>query len=340
MDALTLLPLLLFVPVFGLWRKPKKVTNAPNAGSIVIACRNEQDNLPRLFESIDQLDTNGPDREVIFVDDASTDTTAPLLRKYCERRGDARIITLQRAGSTGGKKRALTAGINATRFPVILCTDADCTLPPNWLRAHLALYDDDTGMVVGPVLEAGNRDDQLGRIISSSLITGMAGAGFPYSASGGNLSFRRSLFHKAGGFRDVEHLPAGADKWLVRLVRKTGFSIKALPDCVVRTHSDPGQAQHRLLRRYGKSRMSSPGVQVLSLLSAFALGLLPLSIFSRKYRHLPLVYGLSAMMFLKLSSRRFREPVSVPLYLLVPLYPYKMLFYSVLSMIRTWRWKE
>lgn len=74
-------------------------------------------------------------REVIVVDDGSTDGTAAMARQ-----AGARVISL---GSNGGKTRALCAGVEAAGEEVLLFLDADL----------LGLKPEHVHRLAGPVLE-------------------------------------------------------------------------------------------------------------------------------------------------------------------------------------------
>ena len=93
--------------------------------SILIACRNEINNLPNLLESIENQ-TFKPD-EVIFVDDNSTDETYNFLINYSKKYNYIKVIK----NSGKGKKSALIEAAKIATSKYLLFTDADCYLNNN-----------------------------------------------------------------------------------------------------------------------------------------------------------------------------------------------------------------
>ena len=93
--------------------------------SILIACRNEINNIPSLLESIENQ-TFKPD-EVIFVDDNSTDETYNFLLNYSQKYNYIKVIK----NNGKGKKSALIQAAKIAKSEYLIFTDADCILNEN-----------------------------------------------------------------------------------------------------------------------------------------------------------------------------------------------------------------
>ena len=91
--------------------------------SIVIPVHNGSATLTATLESVARLE--GADREVIVVDDASTDGTAELARGH-----GARVIVLE---ENAGPATARTRGAEAATGEVVLFTDDDVWVPTEML---------------------------------------------------------------------------------------------------------------------------------------------------------------------------------------------------------------
>ena len=80
-------------------------TNPSIFVSVVVACRNEQENLPRLLKSLSAQ--NYPDElfEVIIVNDNSTDKTFETASDFCDIKN---IVVINNKGT--GKKQAIRTG--------------------------------------------------------------------------------------------------------------------------------------------------------------------------------------------------------------------------------------
>jgi glycosyltransferase involved in cell wall biosynthesis len=92
--------------------------------SVVIPCFNE---LGTVTELIDRVMAVPVDKEVIVVDDCSTDGTRELLAKRVEERGD---ITLRLRDRNGGKGAAVQDGLKCATGDVVIIQDADLEYDP------------------------------------------------------------------------------------------------------------------------------------------------------------------------------------------------------------------
>ena len=111
-------PLLLAGWVRLVRRRPRKATTggAWPAISIVLAARNEGRRLPGRIRNLLEVAYPGP-REIIIVSDGSTDDTAEAVRAF------GRAVRLIEVPS-GGKPRALNAGVAAASGEILVFADA------------------------------------------------------------------------------------------------------------------------------------------------------------------------------------------------------------------------
>ena len=100
--------------------------------SIVIPCYNELATLEQVIDAV--LASPVPHKEVIVVDDASTDGTTELIRNKIEARVD-RVITHDR---NRGKGAALRSGFAVATGDVVLIQDADLEYDPRDYEKLLA----------------------------------------------------------------------------------------------------------------------------------------------------------------------------------------------------------
>lgn len=217
---------------------------------VIVPARNEAGGIEACLLSILQSGYPADLYTLTVVDDHSTDDTARIVQTLAEKHPPLRLIRMQDqrapAGSTAHKKRALTTGIAAGLGELIVCTDADCIVPPHWLHFFSSYYEKHQPVfMAAPVsfyrekrsLEYFQSLDYAGMM----LITG-AGIqqGWMHMCNGANLAYTRRAFTAVDGFQGIDHLASGDDMLLLqKLVRhfpgRIGFikspamQVKTLP---------------------------------------------------------------------------------------------------------------
>jgi cellulose synthase/poly-beta-1,6-N-acetylglucosamine synthase-like glycosyltransferase len=177
--------------------------------SVVIAARNEERNIARCLESIAALDYPADRFEVIVVDDHSQDRTAEIVQRHAESMGNIRLVEAgDPVAHLLGKMNAVAQGIKHCRGEIIALTDADCVVPPRWLRNTVRYFADDSiGLVAGFVnLEGANLFHKIQGLDWYFLFGVAAGTirlGFPITAVGNNLSVRREAYDEVGGYENI-----------------------------------------------------------------------------------------------------------------------------------------
>ena len=102
----------------------KKVQLKDIKVSIVIPCFNEKNNIQEIIEAV--IDSPVPNKEIIVVDDCSTDGTREILQKQIEPLVD-KIIYHEK---NKGKGAALRTGISNVTGDIVIIQDADLEYDP------------------------------------------------------------------------------------------------------------------------------------------------------------------------------------------------------------------
>ncbi len=202
--------------------------------SVIVPAFNEGRVIHRCVQSI--LDSSYPHREVIVVDDGSTDDTLQQARCFEGRPG----VTVLSKGN-GGKAAALNAGLARSTGEILLFVDADGIFQPDTIDRLLAAFESPrVGAVCGSDSPA-NLDRLLTRM--SNLQTHV-GTGFARRALSvidclpivsGNLgAFRRSVLQRTGAFREGF---IGEDLELTWRVHRAGYRVAFQPSARVRAET-------------------------------------------------------------------------------------------------------
>jgi dolichol-phosphate mannosyltransferase len=121
------------------------VSAAAKSVSIIVPTRNEAENIVALISEI--MAQAIPLREILFVDDNSTDETRNLIRS-CSATHPIRLI--EQDPSEPGLAAAIMAGARIAHGDFLLVMDADLSHPPNRIKDLLSpLQEESADMVIG-----------------------------------------------------------------------------------------------------------------------------------------------------------------------------------------------
>jgi len=138
--------------------------------SLIIPVYNEEENLPLLYDSIQQaLEPIQSTWEVIFVDDGSRDRSFNVLRSLVEKDPEhVRALSFRR---NFGQTAAIAAGLDHACGEIIVLLDADLQNDPADIPMLLAKLDEGYDLVSG--WRKDRKDNRLTRTIPSNLANGM-----------------------------------------------------------------------------------------------------------------------------------------------------------------------
>jgi poly-beta-1,6-N-acetyl-D-glucosamine synthase len=188
--------------------------------SIIIPARNEEKNIERCLDSLMLLNFPKEKLEVIVVDDESTDNTAALVSSY--------PVTLIRnqasAGTIAFKKKAIETGILKAKGEIIVTTDADCTVQPQWLIILIsAMRNQQAYLVTGPVRMTPGRSflskfQSLDFAILQGITAASVQSGIHDMSSGANLAYLKKTFEEVNGFEGIDDIASGDDMLLMQKI--------------------------------------------------------------------------------------------------------------------------
>lgn len=210
-----------------IWETPNNFVGNTRI-SVLIPARNEAENIGACIESI--LNQNYPCHlyEIIVLDDHSEDETPDWVRLFqvqCTNLHLLQLADFVKEGETQSfKKKAIEVGIQHASGELIVTTDGDCVVQPQWLRLIASFYEaKDLKFIAAPV-NFHQEKNPLERFQSLDFMgmMGVAGAGiqrkFMRMCNGANLAYRRSVFFEVNGFEGIDDLASGDDMLLMQKV--------------------------------------------------------------------------------------------------------------------------
>jgi cellulose synthase/poly-beta-1,6-N-acetylglucosamine synthase-like glycosyltransferase len=223
------------------WRQLPQWSPHPHAVpvakiSVIIPARNEAANVEKCLASIAQQ--NYPDGlwEAIFLDDHSHDGTFLLAQGFAEKYSNIKVFQLEELLRRGGaapslrfptgKKAAIEEGIALAGGQFIVCTDADCCLPPDWLRLMACFFEEKQAKFIAAPVNFHREKNRLQRFQSLDFLgmMGVTGAGFQHGSgllcNGANLAYPKAVFEEVRGFEGIDGLASGDDMLLLHKIAK------------------------------------------------------------------------------------------------------------------------
>lgn len=188
--------------------------------SVVIACRNEEYNLPLLLHDLSEQESDPNLFEVIIIDDGSSDRTFEIASKF---NGLLNLKVLKNTGA--GKKPAVRTGISASGADLIITTDADCRVGKRWISTITSFYSENKpDLIICPVnLETGSgffhKFQELEYLSLQGVTAGTAAEGNPVMCNGANLAFTKEIYNKNSGNLHYE-IPSGDDVFLLHSIKR------------------------------------------------------------------------------------------------------------------------
>ena len=269
-------------------------TRPPTANlvSFVVIAHNEAAGIERTLRSILDQRPPGQPREIVVVDDGSSDATPAIVAGLAD--GHEEII-LVRLEENRGRGAARATGVRTATGRYLATVDADIVLPPDWLARCLDALDEHdavAGIAVpdGDVNYLYRRFALTPKVVSSTT-----------DITGNNALYRRDLFDAVNFDPSLRE---GEDVALSHALRARGARLMVLEDLLVQHEEhkslreslawmyESGQGASRQFARYRQLRM--PDLALLGWIVSLALAPRTTGRLGRGTAGLPLAYLLLA----------------------------------------------
>ena len=144
-------------------KKPLPVGPLPTF-SIVVPVKNEENVIGRLLGALSKLNYPFDKREVIIVEDGSTDKTCDVCIEYAKETEGVRVL---HRSFSNGKPSALNYALAHAKGDIVVVFDADSVPDPNALMAVREYFDDPAvAAVQGRTLSINSKENMLTQLMS------------------------------------------------------------------------------------------------------------------------------------------------------------------------------
>ncbi len=211
--------------------------------SVVVPFFNDEARLRPCIEALLSQEQVEGTYELIFIDNASSDRSAALVREYPE-------VRLLSEGSQGAYM-ARNTGLAKAKAPILAFTDADCVADPDWLsQVQRGMVDPTTAMLVGRIRYPPTASGSL-RLLGAyenAKLAYVLERGRPSQrfAHANNMAVRASLFRELGPFREWRR--AGDSELVHRIgAERPDLRVRFRPEMRV-THNEFVSSRERVKR--------------------------------------------------------------------------------------------
>lgn len=214
--------------------------------SIVVAARNEEQNISTLLNSLSLQVFPISLFEIIIVDDFSEDKTVAIVEYFILNHPSLNVKLFQLKNlnpQLKNKKAAISEAIKKATGELIITTDADCTMSSKWLATLVSYYEKHhPKLMVGPVMLEGNSILESLQTVEFLSLMAITGASIkmnkPLMCNGANLAYPKSAYAAVNGFDGNEAVASGDDTFLMFKIFKKyngGIHFVKSPQAIVKT---------------------------------------------------------------------------------------------------------
>jgi len=223
--GLALLEEVLLMFMFRPFRSTENNASLPRI-SILLAMRDEEQNVDRCLEAIRNLDYPREKMEILVGDDDSSDQTWEKLLVHAKNDDRIRLLKIEeQAGLARGKANVLAHLIRHATSDYFLITDADVQVNPRWARRMAGNLQPHIGLVNGLTAVEGNVFQHLEWIQAQGMMHVLQQF-VPVTAIGNNMMVTRGAYEATGGFENIS-MSVTEDFALTREVIKHNYRLQS-----------------------------------------------------------------------------------------------------------------
>lgn len=196
--------------------------------SILVAARNEEDNIDACLQSLSELDYPESKIEILVGNDMSDDRTREKIAAFAATSNNIHLVDITTTlGKAKGKANVLAQLARRATGRYYLITDADIVVNANWAKELVSFFDaPKTGIVSGITFVHGPtmfaRLQGLDWLYFMGLLKAAYNAGVHGTAVGNNMAISKEAYDSVGGYESLD-FSVTEDFKLFKEVRKKGW---------------------------------------------------------------------------------------------------------------------
>lgn len=223
--------------------QPKKKVEKKQSGSapsisILVPFRDEERTLEKSILSLEKLDYPTEQLEILLLDDRSKDNSVDIALKAIKGKDQFKLIAINSdLYGLYGKMNVLAQAMDYAKGDIILFTDADCIVNPQWANGLLNQFSENTGMVCGLTVPSVNLAEKNGLlskmqfldwIYLQTIAEGCSNINRPLTVVGNNLAIRRQAYNACGGYRNIPFSVTEDFALMQAILENTDYTVKTV----------------------------------------------------------------------------------------------------------------
>ena len=315
--------------------------------SILIAARNEENNITDLLKSIIKLSYPKEKTQILIGNDSSADNTAGVVDKFLAglSEGDRNAFKMLTIGKQvahlKGKTNVLAQLAPHATGEYLFFTDADVEVPVHWIEQMMTLLNEKpgekkAGVATGITLVKNSNWFEACQAIewffALKIMKTMTDIKIPSTAMGNNMMVLKEAYWAVGGYEGIG-FSIVEDYALYKAIIDKGYDYKQGFDTSVMTITKPPPKYFEQRKRWVAGGFSTGSLLIFpALLQGFAVPLLLLLGFF--YWQVPVfVFGLSLLINLIVGYQILAQLQQLRLFRYMPVYTVYMYLFWFLQLI-------
>ncbi|MFN3490336.1 MAG: glycosyltransferase [Emticicia sp.] len=307
----------------------------PNV-SILVAARNEEENIADLLQSFTQLSYPKDKLQIFIGDDDSTDKTAEIIENFIVENAYIQLITIKKQfAGLKGKANVLAQLAHRATGELFFFTDADIEIPKNWIESFVEERKNE-GVIVGLTLVKNKNWFEASQAIewlfTLKLMKILADFKIQSTGMGNNMMVSAEAYWAVGGYEKIG-FSIVEDYAIYKAIIDKGFAFKQLFKPEAMTLTKPPKMYFEQRKRWVSGGLSTGSVLIFpALIQGFLLPiLLIISLFS--WKSVLVIFILNLLINFLVGSRIFKTLNQNQLLKYIPAYTMYMYVFWFLQLV-------